>query len=58
MEAGLSRKKGGKSKMENNKVELVESTWSLDHVSLEEFSITELEERLEFFPKCTINIPK
>ena len=45
--------------MDNNNVKLIESNkWSLDHVSLEEFSITELEERLEFFPKCTINIPK
>jgi hypothetical protein len=34
-----------------NKLEL-----NTAELSLEEFSITELEDRLEFFPKCTINI--
>lgn len=38
--------------MENNKLELFKAA----DLSLEEFSITELEDRLEFFPKCTINI--
>jgi hypothetical protein len=38
--------------MENNKLELFKTA----DLSLEEFSITELEDRLEFFPKCTINI--
>jgi len=37
-----------------NKLELLKT----DELSLEEFSITELEDRLEFFPKCTINIQK
>lgn len=38
--------------MENNKLTL----FIADELSLEEFSITELEDRLEFFPKCSINI--
>jgi hypothetical protein len=37
----------------NNKLEV----FSANELSLEEFSITELEDRLEFFPKCTINVP-
>ena len=37
-----------------NKQELFQVT----DLTLEEFSITELEERLEFFPKCTINVQK
>ena len=40
--------------MENNKLELFQAS----ELSLEEFAITELEDRLEFFPKCTININK
>jgi hypothetical protein len=38
----------------DNKQEL----YQVADLTLEEFSITELEERLEFFPKCTINVPK
>lgn len=38
----------------DNKQEL----YKVADLTLEEFSITELEERLEFFPKCTINVPK
>jgi hypothetical protein len=40
--------------MENNKLELLQAC----ELSLEEFAITELEDRLEFFPKCEINIQK
>ncbi|HET9281741.1 MAG TPA: hypothetical protein VFR24_07240 [Candidatus Angelobacter sp.] len=36
----------------DNKLELFKTV----DLSLEDFSITELEDRLEFFPKCTINI--
>jgi hypothetical protein len=36
----------------DNKLELFKAA----ELSLEEFSITELEDRLEFFPKCEINI--
>jgi hypothetical protein len=36
----------------DNKMEMLK----IEELSLEEFSITELEDRLEFFPKCTINI--
>jgi hypothetical protein len=38
----------------DNKMEL----FTVEELTLEEFSIIELEERLEFFPKCTINVPK
>lgn len=38
----------------DNKQEL----YKVADLTLEEFSITELEERLEFFPKCTINVPQ
>lgn len=37
--------------MKNDKLELFQG-----ELSLEEFSIVELEDRLEFFPKCEINI--
>jgi len=37
----------------DNKMEL----FKVEELTLEEFSIVELEERLEFFPKCTINVP-
>ena len=38
----------------DNKLELFKTA----ELSLEEFAITELEDRLEFFPKCTINVNK
>jgi len=38
--------------MNNDKLELFQAS----ELSLEEFSIVELEDRLEFFPKCEINI--
>jgi hypothetical protein len=37
----------------NNKLELFRT----NELSIEEFSIIELEDRLEFFPKCTITVP-
>jgi len=38
--------------MNNDKLQM----FNAEELSLEEFSITELEDRLEFFPKCEINI--